>query len=206
MSDAPTVNHDIAAFGDHSFTISTLHPRIVHYAVTRMVAHKLGNEVAAKISGLKDKAVEAGTPMTDEAIAQATATTQAEMADSIRNGTMGTRSGGGVRGPRATPLEATIRAVALERVKTMLAAAGMSLPTGDKVAVFPGPMVDGAPTTISLTRDDLIARQIAMPDTAQVKRWKSTVADEAAKRVRDAERTAARARDAEGDLADALGL
>lgn len=205
MSDTPTVNHEVANFGDHSFTISALHPRIVHYAVTRMVAHKLGNEVAAKISGLKDKAVEAGTPMTDESIAQATATAQAEMADSIRNGTMGTRSGG-VRGPRATPLEATIRAVALERVKTMLAAAGMSLPTGDKVAVFPGPMVDGAPTTISLTREDLIARQIAMPDAAQVKRWKSTVTDEAAKRVRDAERTAARARDAEGDLADALGL
>ena len=121
--------------------------------VTSGLAHKLGNEVAAKVSGFKSTADAAGVLPTDEQVASFKAAKQAEMFASLLSG----EAMASARGPRGTAVETVMRKIATDELVARFKALGKSLPTGDKTIVLTG--TDG--TTEAVTRTMLVDRRTA---------------------------------------------
>ena len=114
--------------------------------------HKLGNEVAAKVSAHK-KSEEGAAKSRDELAAFETEA-RADMLNKILTATLGVRASAG---PRVTGIEALKRAIGTKWLKEAIAkynaktGKNVSLPTGDKVINYMGK---------DMTRDEMIAAYI----------------------------------------------
>lgn len=151
--------------------------------VTRGVTHFLGNEQASKVSGWAKKIVEDGgeEPADDEKKAKKAEFVAAAL-EALRAGTVGSRTSAG---PRATPFESALRAIAKEEVVNLLRQNKIKVPTKDSTISFKGE---------DLTMEQLIARRIANPNHAE------RLKKEAAAKVRESEKRIKALADAELDL------
>lgn len=102
--------------------------------VSSGLSHKMGNEVASKLAAFVKAQDAAGTPVSDEAKAEAKAGFQSEMFSRIMAGTIGVST----RAP-AGPKPDTIKAqVTLKSLTAHLKAHGLAVPSGEKTLVLGG--------------------------------------------------------------------
>jgi hypothetical protein len=137
--------------------------------------HKLGNEVAAKVTALKK--TEDGKQLSEDEITAKAKEFRAEMLEKILNGELGVRAVSS--GPRVSGIEAIKRTIAVEILKKRLDA--YSKKTGNKVTL---PTKDETREIMGkvMTREQMIEsmlRQQADVIEAEAKRRMETVEDEA---------------------------
>lgn len=178
-------------YGDHTINTDNLPEKSIQALLSRGLAHFLGNEQAAKVSGwangIKEKS---GAAPSDDEVASAKAGYVAAALAALAAGTIGA----GTRGPRGTATETVMRQIAEKEVRSILAQNHMALPSGDKTVKFE----DGT----ELTRADLLSRRLA--------KHGDRIRKEAEAEIKAAERKAAKAtaeaKQAGGVGVDALGL
>lgn len=95
--------------------------------------HKLGNEVAARITAWKKS--DEGKDADEATVNEKAREFRAEMLDKIVNGVLGVRA---AAGPRVTGDEAIRRAVTLETLKVFLKKNNLKLPTGEDTIEIAG--------------------------------------------------------------------
>lgn len=95
--------------------------------------HKLGNEVAAKVTAWKKS--EDGKTASESQIADYARTARAEMLEKIVNGTLGVRASAG---PRVSGEEAIRRTVTVEVLRKFLKAHKLVMPTGEDTITVAG--------------------------------------------------------------------
>lgn len=187
-------------YGDFSFAVSSLPEASLVALLRRGVAHRLGNEVASKVSTYKAKpiseevdGVKSERLPTEEETEAFKAAALAQAVTEIREGTIGTA----VRGPSKDPLEAAIDAITRQSVIATLKANNIKPPKGDEVITLAG--------GVTRTMAEMMEKRYAKD--------KASIDKEAARRVADAKKRAdeAKARvdaaKAKGDVTvDDLGL
>lgn len=129
--------------------------------------HKLGNEVAARITAWKKS--DDGKTASDDQVAEKAREFRNEMLDKILNGQLGVRASAG---PRATGDEAIRNAVTLESLKAFLKKYNLKMPTGDETV-----KVAGQDMTRAQMLERMYARDKAKID-AEVERRKAAQASE----------------------------
>lgn len=189
MSDTPNTTSNGAATLAYGKTFSC-DPRelpevTIHALLRKGLTHFMGNEQSSKVSTWTQDEIAEGRKVTADAKAAKLAELQVDAWKQMLEGKIGVSS----RGPRGTALETVMRTIAEKRVKAALGAAGMTLPTGDKQAVFPNGQ--------SFTRAELIQRQLA--------KYGDEIKTLAEKEIADQARLAKRNVDNSG-LEAALGL
>lgn len=182
-------------YGTIAIDTAKFAPTSIDAMVRRGVAHYLGNEMASKVAAWEENQKKAGVEVTDEAKAGMKAQFQLEGLEALESGTVGTSS----RGPRVDPITAATAAIAKREVIDVLKANNLKAPKGEEGITFPNGQVK--------TMADMIAGRIAHPDHGP------RIAKEAAKKVADDERKAAKAKadaakrdKAQPFSADELGL
>lgn len=116
------------------------------------LAHKLGNEIAAKVAAYKAKATDGKLPSESE-IAQFKAQKQKEMFASLLSG----EAAASARGPRGSAIESMMKKIAAEELAARFRALGKSLPSGDKTIT----LTTGDGRVEAVTRATLIDRRVA---------------------------------------------
>ncbi len=170
-------------YGDLSFEIASLPASSINKLLKSGLAHFLGNEVASKVSTAKAKRAESDLgPMNDVEIAECKARFLAEAAESLRTGQVTHAT----RAPRGTAIDTVFNRLVTEKVKFLLNAQGISMPSGDKLVTLP----NGA----TATRADLLERAKARYGE-QLRREAEA---EIAKRERDAKKSLEASKDSEG--------
>ncbi len=111
--------------------------------------HKLGNEVAARITAWKKS--DEGKDASDEAVADKAREFRNEMLDKILNGVLGVRA---AAGPRVTGDEAIKNAVTLETLKVFLKKHNLKLPTGEDTIQVAGKDMNRAQLLEAMYRRD----------------------------------------------------
>lgn len=117
---------------DYTVAFADLPAATVFALAQQGFTHKLGNEVAAYASGLKDATNENGTPKHGESeIATMAHDKRLAIIQAALAGTLGVRVGG----PRGTKLETIMRAIALETIKRSpaIASGKVAMPKGEKL-------------------------------------------------------------------------
>lgn len=142
----------------------------------RGVSHYLGNEIAAKISGRKDKAEKEGTPLSESDVEALRAEFTDKAISALHEGTVGSAT----RGPAADPVDVAAERIARAEVNDVLKAnkAKWTGKGDDRHVKF----ADGS----TLTMDEMIERRLANPDHAD------RIRKAAEKAVADAKKKAAK--------------
>jgi hypothetical protein len=189
-------------FNYGTLTIDTagFHPTALDAMVRRGVAHFLGNEIASKVVGWEESEnkarAEAGkAPVTDEEKASKKQELQAAGLQALADGTVGQSN----RGPRVDPITSATQAIAKREVLDILKANGLKVPKGDEAIEF----ANGQKKTLA----EMVSTRVAHPEHG------ARIAKEAARKVADDEKKAAKAKadaakrdKAQPASADALGL
>ena len=138
---------DKITYDTHEIDFDHLPAKSQAALVARGVTHFLGNEQASKVSAWVKAQAEEGVEVGDDEKAAKKAEYVAAAIKALTEGTVGSRS----VGPRATPFESALRAIAKEEVSAKLKAAKIKVPKGKETITYRGN---------ELTLDDLIDRHI----------------------------------------------
>lgn len=136
----PEFNPTPITYGDFTHAdLFTLPVGSIVALVSSGLAHKMGNEVASKVSAAKAKRAADTTegalgPMNDAEVATAQVDARKAMWEAIVNGTLGVR---GPAAPRVDPVTKRMREIAGDEVTATLKANKLAVPRGDKTVSFP---------------------------------------------------------------------
>lgn len=169
-------------YGEHTFQVEALPEASVKALLSRGLTHFLGNEMAAKVSTAKAKASEAGSPMTEAAIAEMLVEVRANAVKALLEGTIGVRESSG---PRITPLDRRMREAAKQELLAKLQVMGVKVPKKMDVAFYP-------PAQPVDSVESLIAKWLAKHDERLRK--------EAEAAIRAEERRLAKIRESAADM------
>lgn len=137
-------------YGNHTIDTDKLPPASIDAMLSRGISHYLGNEQASRVSAFVEAEKVKGNTVGDAEKATAKADFVKAAVDKLLAGTVGQ---GSSRGPRGTTVDTVIRQLAEKEVRAVLKAAGITMPSGEKVVEFS----DGT----KLTKAQLIDRRVA---------------------------------------------
>lgn len=140
--------------------------------VRRGLSHYFGNEQASKVTAWKESYAEDhnGTAPNDAEVATYKLDCQKKALEALLAGTVGVHA---PRGPKATPVDALVRQLAIREITDVLTAHKLKMPKGEETVELAGK---------TFTREQLVDRRI----TAHGERLKKAAEAELKRREREA--------------------